>query len=272
MAFGVGFSVALLSILGAHEMGHFLTARAVGVPASPPYFIPLPPVGGLPGTLGAVIAMGADRADRSQLALVGAAGPLAGFVVAVPMMALALVQQDALLEMSGDELIFGRSLITGFLEGYFSDPPPPGFDYEASPMFLGAWMGLFMTALNLFPMGQLDGGHLMHALTPRLSRRIGLACLGLALAWGGLGILVQVSGGLADSGVRLGAWEEAAVRLRPFVSPVFFFWGVLASFFGIRHPPIRNERGSLSMSARIAIALCAVVLALTLVPNGIYST
>lgn len=270
-AWGPAFAATLLAILGAHEMGHFFVARRVGVPATPPYFIPLPPVGGLPGTLGAVIGIGADRADRDRLAAVAVAGPIAGFVVALPLFVVGLLLPAELMELSGDVLIFGRSVLTGALEGALSEPAPPGFDREAHPVFFAAWVGLFVTGLNLLPIGQLDGGHLMHAWSPRHAHAVSRVFHRALLVAGGLGVLGLLPLATSAAGWGGAEWVEVTRPLRASFSPVFLVWALLVGLIGLRHPPIRDEARPLSRRGQVLVATGALLLALVFVPNGIWA-
>jgi len=267
---GPAFSATLLAILGAHEMGHYAVARRLGVPASPPYFIPLPPVGGLPGTLGAIIAIGADRADRTRLAAVAAAGPIAGFVVALPLFVFGASLETEVVELSGDVLIFGNSLLTAGVEALVAEELPAGHDRIAHPVYFAAWVGLFITGLNLLPMGQLDGGHLLYALIPGQAHRISRICQVILLVVGALGF-VGMAPMLAESfGLEAGVWFDRLRPLRQAFAPVFLVWGLLAGVFGLRHPPIRDERQPPARSAWILAGVCGVLLVLVAVPNGIW--
>src|SRR5690606_1341938 len=190
------FALCLLLILGSHEMGHWFLARHHGVDASLPYFIPTPLVGF--GTLGAVIRLRGRIPDRRALVDIGASGPLAGLVVAIPLLIYGLAQSPVVPAVpsafagGGPEsrwgglgrlpgsarvgawwrwrgceralgLRFGGTLLLPVLtRGVFGIPP--GFDVAAHPVVLAAWVGLLVTMLNLLPIGQLDGGHLAYAL------------------------------------------------------------------------------------------------------------
>lgn len=270
-ALGLAGAATLLGILGAHEMGHYWVARRAGVPASPPHFIPLPPVGGLPGTLGAVIGIGADRANRDQLARIAVAGPLAGFVVAVPAFAWALSQPSETIEMSGDVLLFGRSLLSGFLEDQLSAPLPPGMDHVANPVYFAAWLGLFITGLNLLPMGQLDGGHLMYAVSPKYAPVVSRAVFTALLVLGAIGACGTLVFALSPTAAESGAWVEATRPLRQWAWPGFLIWAFLARIFGLRHPPIRDEQRPLSRSGRGLAALGLALLVIVFVPNGVWA-
>ena len=171
---GAQFTGALMSILLAHEFGHFVAARIHKVDASLPYFLPLPIVSPF-GTMGAVIRMRSVIPTRRALLDIGAAGPLAGLVLAIPLYAWGtgrceLVRLDALGGM-GDSLQFGDSILTRLLDRWFAGPVPEGMDRLISPFQYAGWVGMFVTMINLIPVGQLDGGHVAFSLFgPRQNR------------------------------------------------------------------------------------------------------
>lgn len=211
---GVPFAASLIGILLCHEMGHYLLARSHRVESTLPFFIPIPfgPV----GTFGAVIRIRSALPSRRATFDIGAAGPFAGFVVALPLLAYGLAHShvapvgDALLEstpmgaaqllsawLNGDQLSiqglpprFGNSLVTWAVQRLVLGPLPPGSDVFLHPVAMAAWFGLFVTTLNLIPLGQLDGGHVTYALLGRSGARVvsrvvswGLLLAGLLLSW-----------------------------------------------------------------------------------------
>ncbi|MCC7384578.1 MAG: site-2 protease family protein [Deltaproteobacteria bacterium] len=214
LAGGAAFSLTLMSILVAHEMGHYLVARYHGVEASLPHFIPLPPIFPL-GTLGAVIGMRTDQATRNQLMDIGAAGPIAGFLVAVPAMVIGIQHSDLLplqrtfLEnhfmpsmlvtfsslilptSEGPLMFFGDSLLSAGLVRLLRPDVREGWDLAVGPVFFGAWAGFLVTAINLLPMGQLDGGHILHAWNPQTSERHGRLVHRILKGVGGVGVVVH---------------------------------------------------------------------------------
>jgi membrane-associated protease RseP (regulator of RpoE activity) len=193
---GLPFAVSLLSILLAHEFGHYIVARRLGAEASLPYFIPLPTI--LPyffspfGTMGAVIVTRAPTVNRRALLAIGVAGPLAGLVLAVPILAFGLSlsqvqplppgqfyfqEGNSLLYLAIKFLVFGRIL------------PSNGVDVSLHPVAFAGWAGLLVTAFNLIPAGQLDGGHIVYALLGEHARAVTalviVALIALGLVWSG---------------------------------------------------------------------------------------
>lgn len=268
------FSLAVFTILGCHEMGHYLMARRHGVDASLPFFIPLPLVG-LFGTLGAVIRLRDRIPDRNALVDIGAAGPLAGLAVAIPVLCAGL-RSSVLVRFSvtearafpapgslwalgaqlGRQLLqggagsstpeeparaiavsFGQSLLGLGLERWIVGPIPPGFELRDHPLAIAGWLGLLVTMLNLMPVGQLDGGHVTHAL------------------WGGA----------AERVGRLAAGVMAGLCL--FFSVGWLLWLlVTVRFIGFRHPEVVHPDRPLSPARRWICWLCLLALVLCLMP------
>jgi membrane-associated protease RseP (regulator of RpoE activity) len=207
MARGLWYSIPILAILGCHELGHYLACRYYGVAVSRPYFIPMPLV--LTGTLGAFIRIRQPIPGKRELFDIGIAGPIAGFVVAVPLlfMGMYLSRIDELprtlngeLFWLGEPLLFKAAAWLTF--GHVAD----GYTISMHPVAFAAWFGLLATALNLFPIGQLDGGHISYAVLGRKSTAVTLVmvvCLiGLAVfssmswaVWAGLTTLMLVAFG-----------------------------------------------------------------------------
>jgi membrane-associated protease RseP (regulator of RpoE activity) len=161
---GWPFAVPLLLILVAHEFGHYFAARWHGVPASLPYFIPLPPVLSPFGTMGAIIVMpGRIRSARALLDI-GAAGPLAGMLVAIPTMIVGLKLSTIAPRMPGNFVQEGQSLLYIAMKRMVLGPIPSTHDVMLHPTAFAAWAGFLVTSLNLLPFMQLDGGHVAYAL------------------------------------------------------------------------------------------------------------
>ncbi len=211
---GLPFSIAIMAILLAHEMGHYLTCRYYGINASLPYFIPAPTI---VGTMGAFIRIRSPIHHRPALLDVGIAGPIAGFVLAIPALFIALTQSrfvatDSSVSMFG----FGEPLIFKAVEALMGKTPPPGMDLYLHPVGLAAWFGFFATALNLLPVGQLDGGHIAYALFGRFHKRISQGFLFTLIP---LGIFY---------------WQG------------WLLWSTILLFIGLRHPVTVDDSVPLS--------------------------
>jgi membrane-associated protease RseP (regulator of RpoE activity) len=236
LANGFPFAFTLLGILGTHEFGHYFTARHYGASVSLPYFIPAPPPF-LFGTLGAIIRMRSPARDRNSLFDIAAAGPLAGLVVAVPALWLGLSWSKVGPVPSGGAVVFGDSLAMRFMTWLAFGPLPPGHDVFVHPVALAAWVGLFVTALNLIPVGQLDGGRIAYALFGARHRQVSLAAF-LALL-----VLGAVTGS--------GNW---------------FVWAFLLFFvMGFQHQPPLDDLSPLS-PARYAVGIGCLILLFLLIP------
>jgi membrane-associated protease RseP (regulator of RpoE activity) len=160
---GAIFAAALLLILLSHELGHYFAARLHKVDASLPFFIPMPLLSPF-GTMGAVIRMRSKIESRRALLDIGASGPLAGLVFAIPLYVWGVRHSPVILESANLGGTFGESLLTRGLDAMFGPHLADGTVLVASPVLFAAWAGLFVTMLNLLPIGQLDGGHVAYAL------------------------------------------------------------------------------------------------------------
>ena len=178
--YGLWYSLTILGILGAHEMGHYLACRYYGIDATLPFFIPAPYV--LTGTFGAVIRIRQPILRKAALFDIGIAGPIAGFVVAVPLLFYGMSVSNVLPvppKMEGMEL--GEPLLFKLASWLFFGHVNAPFSVNLHPVAFGAWFGLLATALNLFPIAQLDGGHISYAVFGRRSTQITFAALGVAV-------------------------------------------------------------------------------------------
>jgi len=174
---GLWYSASILAILAAHEFGHYYACRYYGVDASLPYFLPAPLP--LTGTLGAFIRIRQMIPGKRQLFDIGIAGPIAGFVVAVPLLLIGM-GLSRVSELPSDTRGFielGEPLLFRAVAWLFWGTPPEGYSINMHPMAFAAWFGLLATALNLFPIGQLDGGHISYAVLGRKSTIVTLGTL-----------------------------------------------------------------------------------------------
>src|SRR5881628_671343 len=228
---GAPFAFTLLAILGVHELGHYFTARHYRASVSLPYFIPAP---FLFGTLGAIILMRSPARDRNSLFDIAAAGPLAGLAVALPAGLLGFPWSSVVPVPPGGYMAFGDSLLTWGLSYLRFGHIPPGYMLFTHPMADAAWAGFLVTALNLFPVGQLDGGRIAYALFGRHHRVIGKATVAALLAVGVGSFFWALSTPGGD------AFAALASSLN------WFVWAGLISFLvGFHHtPPSTTSRRS----------------------------
>jgi membrane-associated protease RseP (regulator of RpoE activity) len=248
---GAPFAMTLMAILGVHELGHYFTARYYRAVVSLPYFIPAP-VGF--GTLGAIILMRSPARDRNSLFDIAAAGPLAGLAVAFPAILVGLAWSNVVPAPPEGYAAFGNSLLTWALAYVRFGPIPPGHMVFTHPMADAAWAGFLVTALNLFPVGQLDGGRIAYALFGRYHRAIGKATVGALLLFG-LGAFM---------------WSFATtddVVLAVVSSLNWFVWAGLISFLvGFHHTPPLDDLSPISPGRRVVGVVCLILLVLMLPP------
>jgi membrane-associated protease RseP (regulator of RpoE activity) len=230
---GASFAVPLLLILLFHEFGHYLMSRKRRIKTSLPYFIPGPTI---LGTFGAVIKSKSPFRSRRDLIDVGAAGPIPGFVVAVVVVILGLSHSQITAQIPEEGLTLGNSLIFLLLSNLVLNVPP-GHDVLLSPMAFAGWAGLFVTMLNLLPIGQLDGGHITYALFGKHQKKVArltvLALIPLGFFWMG-----------------------------------WFLWAVLAFVINLTHPPTLNDSIPLDKNRKAVglISLAIFLLCFTPVP------
>lgn len=236
---GLEFTAALMSILLVHEMGHFLASRRRGIVTSWPYFIPAP---NFIGTFGAVIRSKSPFWNRRDLIEVGAAGPIAGWIVALGWLVYglskSLVLPAHLVGFTG--LTFsldGESLLVKALVPILIAPAAPGSSYLFSEAAFAGWVGLLVTALNMLPIGQFDGGHVIYGLTGRRQKTLG---------WVMMAVLVVLG----------------------FQSATWWVFAALGLVMGVTHPPTLDDRRPVTRGARWLglIALLILVLSFTPVP------
>ena len=172
LAGGKLYALSLFLILGAHEFGHYFAGVKNGVKTTLPLFIPAPPGLFLFGTFGAMIAIKDPIPNRRVLMEIGAAGPVAGFIVAVPTLVIGLFLSDIVEPIGEGGFSFGSSVIMILLSKLILGVTPlsPDFNIQLHPVAFAGWVGLFVTAINLFPIGQLDGGHIIYSLFGKKSK------------------------------------------------------------------------------------------------------
>lgn len=257
---GLPFAAPLLAILLTHELGHYIAARVHRVDASLPYFIPLPLLSPF-GTMGAIISMRGRIRSRDALLDIGASGPLAGLVVAIPVLVVGLTQSKVELA-SSPGIQEGQCLLYMLLKWLVIGPIPAGHDVFLSPMALAGWVGLFVTMLNLVAVAQLDGGHIAYALFGPAQNRYARALHALLLVVFAFNLARFLGPVLVT-----GEWSRVgqAVSNSTFWLVWYLLIGVIKRVGGADHPP--TEPGELGPLRKGIAAFSLVMFVLLFMPT-----
>jgi len=225
------FSLPLMSILGIHELGHYFASKRHKVKTTLPYFIPFPPNPFLPlGTMGAVISTKEPIPDRKALLDIGVAGPICGFIVAVPVLIIGLM-------MSNVE----PPLITILIKLMFN--LQQDYTVKLHPTAFAGWVGLLVTAINLLPVGQLDGGHIARAVLKEKHKYLSWAAVFLLFVWG----------------------LKRSIDLKGISTWLFFAW-ILLFLMGLQHPPPLNELTHLDVKRKLLVFVSLAMFILSFAP------
>ena len=232
---GIPFSASLLGILLCHEFGHYIAARCHRTRASLPYFLPAPT---LIGTFGAIIRVRSRIPNRRALLDIGVAGPLAGFVAALGVTIYGL-SRSTVIEVSGEGLVLGSSLLFHLLERGVIGPTSQALSISLDSVAFAGWLGLLVTTINLLPIGQLDGGHITYALFGRghalVARMVIGVMFGLSFLWVG-----------------------------------WIVWGTIVLVIGLRHPAPQDDRRELDWGRKLLGGLTLAILIISFVPVPIH--
>lgn len=255
------FSLPLMGILMAHEFGHFTAGVIHKVDISPPYFIPVPFF--FLGTMGAVIQMRERIRSRNALLDIGAAGPLAGLCVAIPVLIYGLYTSPVEPLPETGFIIEGRSPLYLAMLDIIKGPIAPGYDIMLTPTALAGWAGLLVTMINLLPFGQLDGGHVAFAYLGKTQDRISRWVL---RTLPGLALVVSLAYGLpsylsGDRGDRLIANAMAGVQWLVWAGLLYG----MSRFAGIDHPPTEDDQ--LSPKRRLIAVFTLSLFVLLFMPS-----
>jgi len=227
------FTIALILILLFHEFGHYLAGRRRGVLMSLPYFLPAPNIA---GTFGAIIKSKTPITNRRDLIEVGAAGPVAGFIVSVIAIMIGLGQSQIVEAGMSNGLILGESLLLKFLVWLMVGPIPENSEFLFAPAAFAGWVGLLVTMLNLLPLGQLDGGHIIYGLFGKLqhtiARMMAAVLIGLGFWWYG-----------------------------------WWFFGALVLFFGLNHPRTIEDDKPIGWKARLLGIIAIIIFIISFIPT-----
>jgi membrane-associated protease RseP (regulator of RpoE activity) len=232
---GVPFSLSIMAILTCHELGHYFVSRREGMITTLPYFIPVP--FHFLGTFGAVIRMKSIVPTRKSLLKVGMSGPIAGFLVAVPICVIGIYLSEISVAPETEGILrLGDSLLFWIFARIIHPSIPSGHDLFLHPVAFAGWLGLFVTSMNLIPIGQLDGGHVTFSLFLKKRRYLYFPIFGALIA---LGLL----------------WFG------------WYFWVLVAYFIARRDPIIQDTLTPLSTRERLYAVIPLIVLILTFVPQ-----
>lgn len=232
---GIPFSASIMAILTCHELGHYFMSRREGMMTSLPYFIPMPLH--FIGTFGAIIRMKSIVPSRRALLRVGMAGPVAGFLVALPISILGIYLSDISITPETEGVLkLGDSLLFWLFARLIHTDIPQGYDLFLHPVAFAGWLGLFVTSMNLIPIGQLDGGHVTFSLLLKKRRFLYIpifaAMLGLGMLWLG-----------------------------------WYVWVLLAAFIARRDPVIQDTLTPLTTKQKVYAVIPLIILVLTFVPQ-----
>ena len=237
LARGISFSFTLMFILLSHELGHYFASRYHGVNASLPYFIPAPPYPFIIGTFGAFIRMRSPILYKNALFDIAVAGPITGFVFSCIALLIGIPLSDVTnLQPEPQSISFGFSPIFSFFANQLLGSLPQGYSVNWHPIAFAGWLGLFVTFLNLIPIGQLDGGHLIYALAGRKHRMISIVTVVFLMAIGFMG------------------W------------PGWWIWGILGAFIGLKHPPLADQEIRLNKTRVMVGWISLLIFAGTFIP------
>lgn len=227
----------LMTILVGHELGHYLTCRRYRLEATLPYFIPAPT---LVGTLGAFIRIRSPITRKSQLFDIGLAGPLTGFFLSLPALVYGMANSKLVPSLPQEGTIyFGEPLLLKGIEKILFGSISSNYDLVLHPVGIAGWVGILITAFNLFPVGQLDGGHIAYALLGARSRKLGRLVLALFIL---MGLFLWVG---------------------------WLVWAALILVLGLKHPQVADELEKLSPSRRLLGWVAVAIFILSFIPDPI---
>ena len=230
---GLPFALPLMVILLSHELGHYIVSKNAKMEVSLPYFLPAPSI---IGTFGAFIKMRSPIISRRSLLDIGAAGPLIGFMIAVPFIIIGFRLSEVRVSESLPQLSLGTSLLLEFMTKLVIGNIPDNYDIIIHPIAFAGWIGLFVTSINLLPVGQLDGGHIAYALFGKRHKTLSIVTIGFLTIFGF------------------------------FTWPGWFIWAVLLIIMGLRHPPPMDDWTPLDNRRKVIGFLCLVIFVITFIP------
>jgi len=254
---GITFSLAILFILGSHEMGHYYYGKKYLVSITPPYFIPAPPVISPIGTFGAFIRIGSRIPTKKALFDIGIAGPLAGIIATIPIIIIGLIYSSIVpVNITESEGVYqlGSPILFTIIEKAFFGNIPEGFILYLHPIAFAGWVGLFVTSLNLIPSGQLDGGHIVYSLfTKRFHKFISITMITLMII---LGVGTKP---ILDPLISSGYLNSVNESLLFEGWLGWLLWAAILSIMGTKHPPTYYDEIGLD-SKRILLGVFSLII------------
>ncbi|MFB0564944.1 MAG: site-2 protease family protein [Candidatus Aminicenantaceae bacterium] len=239
ISLGIIYAVVLIGIVLGHECGHYLTCQYYKIKATLPYFIPAPPPT-LIGTLGAFIKIKSPITRKQQLFDIGIAGPLISFILSLPALAYGLSHSKVIPPIpKGEALVFGEPLLLKLLGSMILKDIPTGYDILIHPIAFAGWVGILVTSFNLFPVGQLDGGHISYALLGQKSRVLARIFLFVFII---MGVVFWIG---------------------------WFIWAFIILVLGLKHPRIIDEETPLSPQRKFLGFMALVIFILSFIPDPI---
>ncbi|MEO5356100.1 MAG: site-2 protease family protein [Nitrospirae bacterium YQR-1] len=231
---GLPFALTLMGILLSHELGHYVASVKHHTLATLPYFIPAPSIF---GTFGAFIKMKSPIQTRTALIDIGASGPIAGFVFSLIASIAGLMGSEVVKTTGTEGIVLGDSLLFTLLSKIIIGTPPAGYDIMLNSVAFAGWIGLFVTSLNLLPVGQLDGGHIAYAVTDIGHMWMSRIIVAILACMGGL------------------YWEGWLV------------WAFLMILLGIHHPPVYFAEFPLHASRKKVAVISLIIFIITFMPS-----
>ena len=234
---GLFYSLPLLIILFAHEMGHYLMCRKYEINATPPFFIPAPT---LAGTFGAVIKIKEPIYSKIPLFDIGIAGPLMSFFLSIPVLIYGIGKSKVVFSLPSEGLNLGEPLIFKLIANLYFKNLPKNADILIHPIAFAGWFGILVTAFNLIPIGQLDGGHIFFAFSSKLYKKRTYVFIAL----------------LIISGIFF--WQG------------WILWAILILIFGVKHPPVFDEERKLDLKRKLLFYLILIIFFVSFTPTPLY--
>ncbi len=225
------YSIALLIFLLAHELGHYIACRHYNIKATLPYLIPIPAAF---GTMGAIIKIRGTIPNKKVIFDIGIAGPLSGFIVTIPILYYGIKNSFFIEQISSSGIYFGEPLIWKIMYFIIFGKYSNGTDLIAHPVAFAAWFALVATSLNLFPMGQLDGGHIIYALFGNKAK-----------------IIYKIFFGF--------------IVLLTLLWPYWIVWVIIGWFIGLKHPPVLDENEQLGIGRKLLAVIAGLIFILSFI-------